>query len=170
MSDYSGWLRLVHLIAVIAWIGPALGAWSYVLRRHIQRKRSAEEWSDFDDWIFREFVKVLQLEHFAFVALIASGILQSHALGYTSGGLFGDAMPWWMQVKLCVVAAAVIPFEVFDTWIAHWVIPEALANRTQDPEAFKLALRRHDLVLRLGGLILGIALPAIFTLVAFRPV
>jgi len=170
MDSLRGWLLLIHLVAAIGWLGPALGAWSYVLQRQLKRHREEAQWDRFDDWILVEFTRVLQLEHFSFVLLITSGIALAHASGYLSNGLFAGTSPWWLDTKILVVALIIVPFELFDTFIAHWVIPERLARREEDPEAFAAALRWHDLIVRLGSLVLGLAIPTVLYLVCLRPI
>ena len=168
-ENVSNLLLLLHLIAAIMWIGPALGAWSYVLQNQLWKKKEPGPLDAIDDWVLSEFLRVVTLEHFAFILLVTTGILRAHGLGLTGGHVVGPGAPYWLSLKLWVVALVIIPFEFFDVWLAHWVIPDKMAERQANPEAFKKALRRHDLVIWLGSFVLGGAIPTILYCVTFRP-
>jgi hypothetical protein len=168
-ENVSDFLLFLHLIAAITWIGPALGAWSYVLQNQLWKKREPGPRDMIDDWVLSEFLRVVTLEHFGFVLLITTGILRAHALGLTGGHVLGPSAPYWLELKLWVVALIIIPFEFFDVWLAHWVIPARMASRTSDPAAFEKALKGHDLVVWFGSLVLGGAIPTVLYCVTYRP-
>lgn len=168
-ENVSNLLLMLHLIAAITWIGPALGAWSYVLQNDRWKAKEPGPRDAIDDWVLSEFLRVVTLEHFGFVLLITTGMLKVHALGLMGGHAVGPGAPLWLNIKLWVVALVIIPFEFFDVYLAHWVIPAKMAERTSDPAAFKKALKRHDLVVWLGSLVLGGAIPTVLYCVTFRP-
>ena len=166
----DGLLLMLHLTAGIAWIGPALGAWWLFLERQLWRRRRARAWDENDDWLLGAFLKVLKFEHLAFFILMVSGIARLDSLGLGDGGALGAAAPLWLKLKIWVVMLVVMPFEAYDVWLAHWVLPARLAARREQPEAFERALKRHDQVVWAGSVVLGLAIPTILYCVTVRPV
>jgi uncharacterized membrane protein len=115
-------VKLLHVVAVILWIGPPIGAYLALLRayrsRDMARIRIVEQ----------DVERVLRLEHAAFLVLLASGV-----------GLVlvtdGAALQWpWLQKKLWAVAG-ICAFEVFDIYVEHVVARRvfALADPTTSP-------------------------------------
>lgn len=161
---------LLHIVAAIAWIGPALGAWSFYLRRKLWVEREPGPREPVDDWVVSELLRVLAIEHFAFILLISSGMARAYAVGLTHGNALSEAAPLWFRMKLWTVALLVIPFEVFDVYLAHWLLPRAMAERRENPEAFEASLKKHDQVVWFGSVVLGFGIPLILYSVTFRPI
>ena len=111
---YDSW-KTTHLLALILWAGPALGAyWTLALawrggdgRAIVAAEKACEQ--------------VLRLEHVAFVALVGSGIAM---LAATDWALVQTA---WMRQKLHLFGL-VVAFELFDMWLSHRVLPVALST------------------------------------------
>lgn len=110
-------LKMLHLGALVLWLGPALGAW-WMLRCAIRR---------FDDpglvshFLYRVFLRFVWLEHLALLVLLASGL----ALAGVTQALSTS----WLQYKLLLVAIIVIPLEIVDIWYSHVRIPAILRLR-----------------------------------------
>lgn len=95
MLTYS-LLKVIHLGALIFWIGPALGAW-LVLRK--ARRAFALQSNEYQ-LVERVFLGTLIVEHLAFVALITSGILMAVQLDWWQAE--------WLQQKLWLVTVIVL--------------------------------------------------------------
>lgn len=100
------WLKLAHLLSLVLWIGPPLGAYYALIRAHGTGDRERIV------WVERITERVLVAEHVALLLVIASG------LALVSVG------PWqlfetpWLRNKL-LLFLGVLAFEVFDMWLAH---------------------------------------------------
>jgi hypothetical protein len=106
-------IKLVHLGALVFWLGPPLGAW-LVLRTvedgSYQQGSLAEK-------VSRVFYLTVILEHVAFIALLATGFLM--ALKY-------DLMESvWLNQKIFIVFLVVVPLEVADVLLGNWIASTA---------------------------------------------
>jgi uncharacterized membrane protein len=110
--------KLVHLLSVLFWIGPPLGAYCFLFAAHRSGDRARIVWTE------RIAERVLAAEHIAFAAMIASG---AWLVWLSEGALL--AMPWFEKKLGCF--AGVFLFEVFDIWISHHVLARVL--REPDP-------------------------------------
>lgn len=112
MSEY-GIIKLVHLGALVFWIGPPIGAWLVL--------RAVEDGSyrpgSLAEKVSRIFYLTVILEHLAFVVLLATGFLL--AFQYE---LLGS--PWLTQ-KLYIVFLIVVPLEIADVFLGNWVASAA---------------------------------------------
>lgn len=165
----SNTLLLLHLTAAILWIGPALGGWVFVFRNEQRERPNASRWDNIDDFVMEQFLSLVRLEHLAFFALIVTGFLRAWTLGWGSPMLSSPATPLWLKLKLAIVVFVIAPFELWDAWVAHWKLPQAIARKEHDAEALRQALRLHALVSRIGALVLAIAIPVVLFAVTFRP-
>jgi len=110
-------LKIVHLGALLLWLGPALGAW-WMLRCAIHR---------FDDpgmvshYFYRVFLRFVWFEHLALLVLLASG--------FALAGVTQAFSTNWLQYKLLLVALVVIPLEIIDIWYSHVRLPAILHLR-----------------------------------------
>lgn len=141
-------LLYLHLIGVIMWLGPSVGAWLMYrqARKHglgIQGVRWLEQ--------------VIRVEHIGLALLLAAGL--SMLLYYRVWPL-----PAWLLWKLILVAAVVVPIEAVDLYISHWWLPRAL--RGPAPEG---ALTRFERWLWLAGTPLLLTAGAIGWLAVFKP-
>ncbi len=150
------WLKLLHLLAVVAWIGPPLGAYYFIGQAYRSGDRDRILWTE------RVVERVLIAEHVAFAVLIASGWAMV---------VYG---PWqlstpWLQNKLLLFAGVVV-FELFDMWLAHRVFPRALeGDAALDQPPWKRAERlRRWLVAAAVPVALGL-IPGIFYFAVLKP-
>ncbi len=146
-------LKFVHLLSVIFWIGPALGAywmlfnlWSSQHPSTIERAELACE-------------RMLRVEHIAFVMMIVTG-----AAMLASDGWLLLSTPW-MQQKLGLFAMIVM-FEMYDIWVSHIALPKILATRA-DVDG---AQNRRASVLRLWLIRLAVPVSAMILLVIWLAV
>ena len=141
-------LKFVHVVAAILWIGPPLGAYYFLSRAHQTRDEARILWSE------RVAERVLWFEHLALIALIASGAI---VVWLSDWSLL--AMPW-LQKKL-VLFAGVLVFESYDIWFAHVFMKRMLKEDVplSDPRWQRAKqLRRW---LNLGALPVLVMIPAI---------
>jgi uncharacterized membrane protein len=99
-------LKFLHVIAVILWIGPPLGAYYFLYRAHRSKQEATILWSE------QMSERVLRLEHGALLVLIASGLV---IVQQSDWALL--AVPW-LQKKLALFGGVMI-FELYDIWFAH---------------------------------------------------
>ena len=129
-------LKLAHLVAVILWIGPALGG--YIVLFRVWRRgdeaaiTSAEE----------DCERVLRLEHAAFLLLVVSGVAM---LASTDWALL---QPGWMAQKL-LIFGLIAAFEAYDMWLSHRVLPRAFGV-SSDPDLRRKALLQRAWLMRLA--------------------
>jgi hypothetical protein len=118
MSDWSlTALKLVHIGALVFWIGPTLGAW-WMLR--VANQRFGEP-GMVSQHLYRAFLRLLWVEHIAFVTLLASGASLAWLHGW-----FGQP---WLNAKLLLVLAVVLPMELLDIWLGHVRLPRLFHHR-----------------------------------------
>lgn len=149
--------KLLHLVAVILWIGPALGAYVFLFAALKER--------DGAKLLFVERIteRILLLEHLALLAVIATGLVMVAATGWT----FFSAP--WLQLKL-LAFAGVLVFELFDIWLAHHVVRRLLVRKIplDAPEWSRADRWRRGLAfaaLPVGGILV----PAMLYLAVLKP-
>jgi hypothetical protein len=105
-------LKILHLGALIFWLGPSLGAWFILMatRKHIGELTPATHLA------YKIFIKMLIVEHVAFVALLVSG------LGMASM-VYGFNQPW-LQWKLLIILLFIVPLEILDIWYGNIKLPQ----------------------------------------------
>ena len=149
MTTFYDITNLIHLLMVIMWIGPPLGAY-YVL---VQAYRDGEK--ERIVWAERCCERVLVAEHIAFALLLVTGILMMW-LG-----------PWslatsWLKTKLLLVVGIVV-FEVFDIWLAHRVFAGLL--RRPDPleeDEWSVAVHRRKQLMFAALPVAAFFIPGVF--------
>lgn len=110
-------IKLVHLGALILWLGPGIGAW-WMLRRALFR---FDEPGMVSHFLYRAFLRLMWLEHVALAVLLGSGaLLAALTHAYDSD---------WFRYKLLLVALIVLPLEVIDVWFSHVRLPAILRGR-----------------------------------------
>jgi len=110
-------LKLVHIGALVFWIGPTLGAW-WMLR--VANHRFGEP-GMVSQHLYQAFLHVLWIEHSAFAVLLLSGAAMAWLQGW-----FGQP---WLTVKLLLVLAVVLPLELLDIWLGHVRLPRLFHHR-----------------------------------------
>ncbi len=155
--------KIVHVFAVVLWIGPPLGAYYLVFRAY----QEAVPGNDREGapgslarlvWVERHTEHVLRLEHAAFAALIISGLFMVYATGwnYLRAG--------WLQWKLGLFGLVLV-FEMFDMWVSHRLLRRVLGagNPKTHPQWSKAERARWWLVV-LGAPVGMLLVPAIVVL------
>ncbi len=105
--------KFLHLVAVILWIGPPLGAYVFLFQAHRSKDEAKILWAE------RITERVLVLEHVALLVLVASGLA---VVAESDWALL--AVPW-LRKKL-VLFGGVLVFEAFDIWLNHRVVKRLL--------------------------------------------
>lgn len=99
--DYS-LLKLVHLGALVFWLGPPLGAW--LVLRYMQNPGVCGSSTLLS--VSKVFFGTLVIEHVAFVVLLSTGYLLASGFGF-----FGVE---WLQQKLLIILVFLVPVEIAD--------------------------------------------------------
>ena len=152
--DYA-LLKLVHLLAVVLWIGPPLGAYYILFAAH--RDSGGDGAADRILFAERAAERVLLFEHIALVILVVSG------------GLLVFIGPWqlfgtpWLAKKM-ILFAGVLLFEVFDIWLAHVVFARLLKAGTVTGAEFARADKKRRVLAGFGGIVFFGLIPAMFYL------
>lgn len=109
-------LKILHIGALIFWLGPSLGAWLVLLatRKYVGEITPAAHLA------YRIFIKLLIVEHIAFVALIISGFGMVYLV-------YGFNQPW-LQWKLLIILLFVVPLEMLDIWYGNIKLPQIFSR------------------------------------------
>ena len=149
--------KVVHVVAVVLWIGPPLGAYYLLVQAHRGRDPARIVWAE------RHCERVLIAEHVAFLVLVVSGLLMLYSVDWT---LLEQG---WMRAKLHLVALVVL-FEAFDMWLAHVVFRKLLATDAEvGSPPWRKASRMRLVLAGAGMLIVVVILPAIFWFAVAKP-
>ena len=105
--EYFAFLKIIHIGSLIFWLGPSLGAWCCLL---VLRKQEGE-FSSATQRLYQVFIKLLIVEHLAFMALLASGFWMAKTW-------FGFQQPW-LQWKLLIILCLIVPLELLDIWYGN---------------------------------------------------
>lgn len=109
-------LKLIHIGALVFWLGPSLGAWLVLLAL----RRQQGEFTQATHQAYKIFMKMLIVEHVAFVALLATGIGMVVCLYHNPAS--------WLQWKLLIIVAVVIPLEIIDIWYGNIKLPQIFSR------------------------------------------
>ncbi|MBI4817843.1 MAG: DUF2269 family protein [Deltaproteobacteria bacterium] len=145
-------LKLFHLVSAILWIGPALGAYAFLVAAHRDPTMA-----DRLEWIETTCERVLRVEHVAFIGLVISGFLLMAIGGWSAES------PWLFKKLLLFVF--VFAFEGFDVWVSHVALPRALSK---DSEARARADALRLVVAKAGVVVGGLLVPAILWLAVVK--
>ncbi len=150
-------LKIIHILALILWLGPAIGAYWILLKMgdHVSsQQRLVME---------RAYEFVLRVEHFAFLIVIASGLGLLHVIG--SVFLKVD----WFLTKLYLIAGIVL-IEIFDIYLSHFLF-RRLIRKSGEPssQAWKQFTKNRNIFYFISVPILLFLVIAILYLVIFKP-
>jgi hypothetical protein len=164
--DLAFWLaalKVVHLGALIVWLGPSGGAWLVLV---LERRKCGDP-SVASHYLYRGFLKLLWIQHAGVLVLLGSGLLLLYLYG------FALLEYRWLQLKLLLVLLVILPIELGDIWFSHARLPRLFAAR--DPSApytpqEERALRAyHRYFVPIGLAILLPTVVAIMWLAVARP-
>lgn len=174
MTDWLAPIALyLHVIGVVAWSGPAVGAGWIWLVAWLRRRRTPDDPQAIalERFVRERFLFVVAIEHVGFALLIASGLLRLYSLGMLEWQLtFGESAPAWLRWKLSLIAIVVVPMEIYDVWLSHLIMPRRLKNAEREPAALLRAERQHDWLLLWGGVVALASIAVILFLATVRPV
>ncbi|MBI2932268.1 MAG: hypothetical protein HYY16_11505 [Planctomycetes bacterium] len=137
-------LLVVHLLALVGWLGLATGAW--LLLRRIESEVKPEV-------LWRAFGKVVQAKHHFLGLLVASGLGLLGVVG------FPFAKVLWFSLKMGILLCVIVPIECADV--------VQVARLIHDPSAERIARFRRFVAW--AGAALIVAGVAIISLGKFRP-
>lgn len=153
-------LKIIHIGALVFWLGPSLGAW---LMLGALRKQEGE-FSRATHLGYKVFIQMLILEHVAFIFLLASGAGMA-ALVFGTGQA-------WLQWKLLIILLAIIPLEIADIWYGNIKLPlifSQLNTQGYDKLSSTQLHIYHVYVTRLAIAVIPISVLAIMWLVIAKP-
>jgi len=153
-------LKILHIGALIFWLGPSLGAWFVLLalRKHVGEITPAAHLA------YRIFIYTLILEHVAFVALIASGIGMACLV-------YGFNQPW-LQWKLLIIMFLIVPLEILDIWYGNIKLPQIFARLNEagyDAKQTRTLHIYHAYITCTAIAVIPISILAIMWLVVAKP-
>lgn len=99
-------LKVLHLILIAAWLGPAFGAYWILITL------GRELGPDLRLRLERRYEQVLRAEHVCFLLLLVSGVALIHVAGW------GYLQEGWLQRKL-VLVALIILIEIGDIVVSN---------------------------------------------------
>jgi len=111
--------KLIHIGALIFWLGPALGGWliwRLLPERHDLSNPTVAR-------VNRYFFYLITLEHIAFVALILSGSYLAFSVGFWGSD--------WLNQKVLLVVTLLIPIEIIDIVVGNVLAARASTKLTQ---------------------------------------
>lgn len=109
-------LKLVHLGALIFWLGPPIGAW--LVFKYVNFDTSPA--NPVAAKVSRVFFFTVILEHIAFVFLLATGFTLAYRYQ-----MFGAE---WLNQKLYLLFLIILPLEIADVYLGNWVAARASAK------------------------------------------
>lgn len=153
-------LKILHIGSLIFWLGPSLGAWFVLLslRKHLGEITPAAHLA------YRIFIKMLILEHIAFVALIASGLGMACLV-------YGFNQPW-LQWKLLIIVFLIVPLEILDIWYGNIKLPQIFSHLNEagyDTAQTRTLHIYHAYVTRTAIAVIPISVLVIMWLVIAKP-
>lgn len=153
-------LKILHIGSLVFWLGPSLGAWFILMAM----RKQLGEITPATHLAYHVFIKMLILEHVAFVALIASGIGMAILI-------FGFNQPW-LQWKLVIILLLIIPLEILDIWYGNIKLPQIFSRLNEagyDTKQTRTLHIYHAYVTRIAIAIIPISVLAIMWLVIAKP-
>lgn len=153
-------LKILHIGSLVFWLGPSLGAWLILMAM----RKQLGEITPATHLAYRVFVKMLILEHVAFVALIASGIGMAILV-------FGFNHPW-LQWKLLIILLLIVPLEILDIWYGNIKLPQIFSHLHEagyDTKQIRTLHIYHVYITRIAIAIIPVSVLAIMWLVIAKP-
>ncbi len=154
-------LKLLHIGALVLWIGPTLGAW-WMLRHATQQ---FGEPGMVSQYLYYVFLDLLWLEHAAFVVLLITGLFTAWLNQWLG-------QPW-LTLKLMVIGTTILPLELMDIWLGHVRLPQLfhLRHPSRPYSAREAALLHlyHVRLTRTAALVMPGALAVVIWLVLVKP-
>lgn len=103
-------VKVLHLGALVFWLGPPLGAW-LMLRRAQQTIKDPQQLYQ----QYRLFYRLIALEHVALLVLLGSGVWMAANYSWFESP--------WLQQKLKLVFWGLLPLELLDILLANYLLP-----------------------------------------------
>ncbi|MBK8187339.1 MAG: DUF2269 family protein [Cellvibrio sp.] len=153
-------LKIIHIGSLIFWLGPSLGAWFCLL----SLRKYGGEFSSSTQKIYQVFIKMLIVEHIAFITLLISG--------------FGMAFFWfgfhqaWIQWKLLIILLFIVPLEIIDIWYGNIKMARIFSSperKYYTSDETQTLVVYHRYVTGAAIIIIPIAVLSIFWLVIAKP-
>jgi len=132
--------KVMHIIGIILWIGPPLGAYWIHLKSFSSEGNADEE--KFEIRIRKAFVGVLTIEHTGLIILLTGALSM---LQYTDWKLLDL---FWIKGKLLMLLFIIIPIEILDIWWGQLAISMAIKKIKGDritPELRRI-FKRYDIL------------------------
>jgi len=153
-------LKIIHIGSLIFWLGPSLGAWFCL----IALRKYAGEYSSATQKIYQVFIKMLIIEHIAFIVVLISGFCMAFFW-------FGFQQAW-IQWKILIILLLIVPLEIADIWYGNIQLAKifSVAGRNSyTGDETKILFVYHRYVTGVAIIIIPIAVLSIFWLVIAKP-
>jgi uncharacterized membrane protein len=153
-------LKIIHIGSLIFWLGPSLGAWCCLL---LLRKQQGE-FSAATQSIYRVFIKMLIVEHIAFISLLVSGFCMAYFW-------FGFQQAW-LQWKLLIILLLIVPLEIVDIWYGNIQMARIFSDpdrKSCTSDESRTLFVYHRYVTGVAIIIIPITVLSIFWLVIAKP-
>lgn len=153
-------LKILHIGSLVFWLGPSLGAWFML----IAMRKQIGEITPTTHLAYRIFIKMLILEHVAFMTLIVTGT----GMAIT---VFGISQPW-LQWKLLIILLLIVPLEILDIWYGNIKLSQIFSRFNEagyDTKQMRILHIYHSVVTRIAIAIIPISVLAIIWLVTAKP-
>ncbi|WP_018693722.1 hypothetical protein [Algicola sagamiensis] len=153
--------KIIHISAVIFWLGPALGSWLTLrkVRKHIGEHHPATY------VVYKGFFITLVIEHIALIVMLTSGLTLAFKFGFFHHS--------WLQAKLMLIVLIIIPLEILDIWYGNFKIPKIFSLRDKPQpytaEEEKVMRMYHTYITNFAIVVLPLVVLAIFILVIRKP-
>lgn len=138
-------LKIIHLVAIVFWIGPGFGAYWILFR--MSRRLGGEDLR----YLEKYFEQSIRIEHFFFVIVLLSGVGMVSIMGWDM-----IELPW-LRTKLYLIGGVLL-VEIIDIWLAHFLFRKLIRSRKAPEEA------SWEQAFKIRRVFYGISLPLMIVL------
>jgi uncharacterized membrane protein len=166
LAPAYGWLKALHVLAVMAWAWSTAVAYVYFVkpayRRALRHPEDAAARAERDRFM-ELFDRGVVIEHVAFLVILLSGVLLLWIAGFT-------LLQWsWLLAKLLLVALVFVPMEIVDVYLAHGTGNKRRLRRAGDGERHARMMERHWRFFRVTEPIVMVLIPMAIVLAIAKP-
>ncbi len=159
-------IKWLHVMSAAIWAFSTAVGYSYMVKpAYLAWKKDPtdEQKKWLRDWTLRKFDHGVVLEHVAFPALIATGVLMVWVQGWPLDAVY------WLTVKLAIVILIFGPIEILDYHISHYAGRKSLAKDQGDEAEYEKRVAFHWSFLTITTWFVVIFIPAVFFLAIVKP-
>lgn len=166
LAPAYGWLKALHVLAVMAWAWSTAVAYIYFIkpayRRALRDPDDAGARAERDRFM-ELFDRGVVIEHVAFLIILATGLLLLWISGFT-------VLKWtWLGAKLLLVAVVFVPMEIADAYLAHGAGNKRRLRRAGQGDRHEHMMERHWRFFRVTEPIVMVLIPMAIVLAIAKP-